>query len=100
MHLVRQHYAQPGVTVTESKFLNEPGVGPREVDIVVEAEADGDPVIISLEVYQQGRRATVEWVEQQICKHRTLPTNKLVLVSASGFTRGALSLDPPVRWVG
>jgi hypothetical protein len=52
--------------------------------------ADGDPVVISLEVNQKGRRATVEWVEQQICKHRTLPTNRLVLVSASGFSRTAL----------
>jgi hypothetical protein len=27
VHLVRQHYARPGVTVTESRFLNDPGPG-------------------------------------------------------------------------
>jgi hypothetical protein len=91
VHLVRQHYAGPGVTVTESKFLHDPGLGDREVDIVVEAEADGDPVIISHEVNQRGRPATVEWAEQQIDKHRRLPTNKLVLVSRAGFSRKALA---------
>jgi len=89
VYLVRQHYAGPGVTVTESKFLHDPIVGGREVDIVVEAEADGDPVIISVEVNQKGRRASVEWVEQQIEKHRRLPTNRLVLVSRAGFSRNA-----------
>ncbi|MGH3852886.1 MAG: hypothetical protein ACRDR6_05195 [Pseudonocardiaceae bacterium] len=91
VHLVRQHYAGPGVTVTESKFLHDPVLGPREVDIVVEAEADGDRVVISLEVNQKGRAASVEWVEQQIDKHRRLPTNKLVLVSRAGFSRKALT---------
>jgi hypothetical protein len=91
VHLVRQQYAGPGVTVTESKFLHDPVVGEREVDIVVEAEADGDPVVISLEVNQKGRRASVEWVEQLIEKHSRLPTNKLVLVSRAGFSRTALT---------
>jgi hypothetical protein len=91
VHLVRQHYAGPGVTVTESKFLDDPMLGPREVGIVVGAEADGDPVVISLEVNERGRRASVEWVEQQIAKHRRLPTNKLVLVSKAGSTRTALT---------
>jgi hypothetical protein len=91
VHLVRQHYAGPGVTVTESKFLDDPVLGPREVDIIVEAEADGDPVIISLEVNERSRPASVEWVEQQIGKHRRLPTNKLVLVSKAGFTGMALT---------
>jgi hypothetical protein len=42
VHLVLQHYAGPDVTVTESKFLHDPDLGEREVDIFVEAEADGD----------------------------------------------------------
>jgi len=91
VHLVRQHHAGPGVTVTESKFLDDPVLGQREVDIVVEAEADGERVVISLEVNQRGRPASVEWVEQQIDKHRRLPTNKLVLVSRAGFSRKALT---------
>jgi hypothetical protein len=89
--MVRQHYAGPGVSVTESKFLHDPTLGPREVDIVVEATVDGDQIIISLEVNERGRRASVEWVEQQIEKHRRLPTNKLILVSRAGFSRKALT---------
>ncbi|WP_433211037.1 hypothetical protein ACQP00_49735 [Dactylosporangium sp. CS-047395] len=88
---MRQHYAGPGVTVSESKLLYDPVLGLREVDIVVEAKADGDHVVISLEVNQRGRPASVEWVEQQIDKHRRLPTNKLVLVSRAGFSRRALT---------
>jgi len=83
--------------VTESKFLQDPLVGEREVDIVVEAEADGDPVVISLEVNERGRAAPVDWVEQQIEKHRRLPTNKLVLVSRAGFSRKALTRGVPWR---
>jgi hypothetical protein len=49
VHLVLQHYAGPGVTVTEWKFLHDPDLGEREVDIF-EAEADGDPIVISIEV--------------------------------------------------
>ena len=79
------------MTVTESKFLHDPDLGPREVDIVVEAEADGDPVVISIEVNEKSRRASVDWIEQQIDKHRRLPTNKLVLVSRAGFSRTALT---------
>jgi hypothetical protein len=89
--MVRQHYAGPGVSVTESRFFYDPVLGPREVDIVVEAAVDGDQIIISLEVNERGRRASVEWVEQQIEKHRRLPTNKLVLVSKAGFSRRALT---------
>lgn len=38
------------MTVTESKFLHDPDLREREVDIFVEAEADGDPIVISIEV--------------------------------------------------
>jgi hypothetical protein len=92
VHLVRQHVAQPGVTVTESKLLRDAVLGiEREVDIVVEGKFDGEPVIISLEVIEHTRPATLTWVEQIISKHRNLPTNRLLLVSKSGFTPNALA---------
>ena len=68
-----------------------PGVDPREVDIVVEGEFDGDRMVTSIEVIEHGRRASITWVEQQINKHRTLPTNKLILISKSGFSSNALA---------
>jgi hypothetical protein len=39
VHLVRQHYATPGVAVTESKWMFDPTANKnREVDIVIEGE--------------------------------------------------------------
>ena len=36
------------------------------------------------------RPQTVEWVESMHGKHQSLPTNRLVLVSRSGFTKEAI----------
>jgi hypothetical protein len=47
VHPLRRHSAGPGVIVPEPKYVRDPVLGPREVDIVVEAEADGDAVVIS-----------------------------------------------------
>jgi hypothetical protein len=92
VRLVRQHFAQSGVTVTESKFLRDAVLGiEREVDIVVEGKFDGEPVVVSIEVIEHGRPAPLPWVEQMIAKHRNLPTNRLILVSKSGFTQNALA---------
>jgi hypothetical protein len=90
VNFVRKHWAQPGVTVTESKFLYDAQSQiEREVDIVIEGNFDGEPVVTSVEVIEHSRPATIEWVEQQINKHRYLPTNRLVLVSKSGFSKNA-----------
>jgi hypothetical protein len=89
--MLRQQTAAPDVTVTESKELLDPRLGAkREVDVVVEGPFDGEPVVTSIEVIEHNRRASITWVEQQINKHRTLPTNRLVLVSKSGFTKNGL----------
>lgn len=62
----------------------------REVDIVIEGDLDGEPIVISIEVIEHNRPAPLPWVQQQIEKHRHLPTNRLVLISKSGFSRAAL----------
>jgi hypothetical protein len=91
--MVRQHYAQPGVTITESKYLRDAVTGiDREVDVVIEGTFDGEPMIISVEVIEHKRPASMTWVEQMLRKHRDLPTNRLLLVSKSGFSVNALSL--------
>jgi len=70
-----------------------PGVRKREIDIRVEAEVDGLPVYIGIEASaSKSRRKSVEWVERMNGKHDHLATSKLVLVSSSGFTKGALAL--------
>jgi hypothetical protein len=92
VRLVRQQPAQPGVTVIESKFLRDAVLGiEREADIVVEGEFDGEPMVISIEVIERGRPAALSGMQEMIAKHRGLPTNRLVLVSKSGFTRNALA---------
>ena len=92
VRLVRQHYARPGVTVTESKILLDVVRGiEREVDVVIEGDFDGEPMTISVEVIEHGRPASVTWVDQMLRKHRDLPTNRLLLVSKSGFTSGAVA---------
>jgi hypothetical protein len=48
VHFVRKHYAQPGVTVTESKLFHDSHAGiDREVDVVIEGNFDGEPMLIS-----------------------------------------------------
>jgi hypothetical protein len=70
-----------------------PGVRKREVDIRVVAERDGLPVYIGIEASaSKSRRKSVEWVERMYGKHDHLSTSELVLVSSSGFTKGALAL--------
>lgn len=84
------HQLMGEATVTESKFLYDSAADTnREVDIVIELQAGEYPVIIGVECQGRGRVASVEWVEQMAMKHETLPTNKLILVSQSGFTTAA-----------
>lgn len=87
--LLHEQFAGGGI-VTESKLLPDSRTGKRrEVDIVIEAPVVEYPIIMSIECIDHNRPASVEWVEQMMAKHADLPTNKLVLVSRSGFTRQA-----------
>jgi hypothetical protein len=63
----------------------------REVDVVATATVGGYSIMISIEVRDHRRSADVTWVEQMAQKHADLPTSKLALWSASGFTKGALA---------
>lgn len=96
VHAVREQTARPGLTVTESKELPDARLGiPREVDVVVEGPFDGEHVVTSLEVIEHSRPADLTWVQGQIEKHRTLPTNRLVLVSKKGSPR---TPREPLTW--
>ncbi|MCZ8011306.1 MAG: hypothetical protein ACK5U0_04700 [Gemmatimonas sp.] len=78
-------------SVTESEMLTDSRTGEqREVDIVIRSEIGGYPVIIGVECVDHGRPATVQWVEGMLGKHADLPTDKLILVASSGFSRQAL----------
>ena len=76
--------------VTESKFLRDRVTGlEREVDIVIEIENGPYRVVIGVECRAHGRKQAIEWVEQAHTKHQNL-TDKLILVSKSGFTPEAI----------
>jgi hypothetical protein len=89
--LIKKHLAGHA-TVTESHELTDASTGAlREVDITIELEVAGHPVMISLECRSHRRKQTVSFVEEMHSKHLFLPTNSLVLVSSSGFTREAVA---------
>lgn len=88
-----QHSVTDDAVVTESKMLPNIRTGsPVEVDIVIEAETGTIPMIIGIECTATARAATVEWAREMIGKHQDLPTDKLVLVSQSGFSTEAEGL--------
>jgi hypothetical protein len=86
-----QHQLSADAVVSESKLLPNLRSGSLvEVDIVIEASTGGIPLTISVEcTTSTSRAATVEWVREMIGKHQDLPTDKLVLVSGSGFSHEA-----------
>ncbi|MEM9033342.1 MAG: hypothetical protein AAGD18_02020 [Actinomycetota bacterium] len=91
VYYVKEHLASAGAIVTESKLLLDGDSGKaREVDVVVEYTVGDDPITISIEVIAWARRASVTWVEAMLSKHARMPTNRLVLVSWSGFSPAAL----------
>ena len=78
------------MTVTESKFLHDSHLDiDVEVDVVIEGLFEGEHLTLSVEVVEHGRPVDVTWVQRQIARHEYLPTNKLLLVSRSGFSKNA-----------
>lgn len=89
LHIHRQ--LSPNAKVTELRMLREINSGEeREVDIVIETASGQYNITVSVECLGQGRPADVTWVEQMWAKHQKLTTDKLVLISKSGFTSQAL----------
>lgn len=72
--------------VTESAMLTDRvNEEQREVDILVVAEAGGYTVQIGIEAISWARPADTPWIEKMRAKHENLTTDKLILVSESGF---------------
>ncbi|WP_052540823.1 restriction endonuclease [Mycobacteroides abscessus] len=80
-----------GATVRESVELMDAAANePREVDIVAVGAVAGHQTIVCIECRDWQRRQDVLWVEQANTKFNDLGANVRVLVSSSGFTKGAL----------
>ena len=86
-HVQRQLTAN--AVVQESAFLQDRALNGanREVDVVIRSRVGEHDLVVSVECLDQKRAASVEWVEQMAEKHKSLPTSKLVLVSARGFSK-------------
>jgi hypothetical protein len=89
VYFIKRHLA-PDATVTESAQLRDRVTGQqREVDVLVTGHIAGHPLQIGIECRSRSRKDAVSWVEEMRAKHDDLPTDRLVLVSASGFSRAA-----------
>ncbi len=87
--LIHEQLAE-GAVVTESKMLTDLETGAdREVDVVIEQEVAGSKITIGVECTDLNHPATVEWVERMSGKHSKLPTDRLILLSRSGYTSNA-----------
>jgi hypothetical protein len=77
--------------VTESAMLQDRVTGgQREVDVLVVATTATFQVNLGIEVISWSRAADTPWVEKMRAKHDNLPTDKLILVSESGFSAPAM----------
>lgn len=87
--IVHEHMAE-GSTVEESVMVQPVRGGEaQEVDVLITSTAHGHGVTIGVEALNRKRRAGIDWVAEMEAKHRDLHTDKLILFSASGFTKGA-----------
>ena len=91
IEMLKKLLAPQGCIVTPSKMLLDCELNElREVDVVAEMTVDGHLFAQSFEVVGRGRPMDITWVDGMIRKHETLPTDRLYLVSWSGFTEAAL----------
>lgn len=90
--IVQRHMAD-GALIEESASLpNRLTSEGREVDVVLTSHVGGHRVVVAVEATSLTRPADSSWVERMVGKHANLPTNSLILVSESGFTKQARSL--------
>lgn len=89
--MIKKHIAGDAKVAESAELIDLVSGEKREVDVCIEADVAGHTVIVSLECRDHKRAQAVGWVEEMYAKHSRLPTGRLVLVSSSGFTSGALT---------
>ena len=88
--LLQHQIAGEKVVVTESKMMTDRVTGElAEVDVAVEFEMNGFPVIMGFEVRDTNRKIDRNAAFGIVAKYRRL-VDKIIIVSKAGFTRGAL----------
>ena len=89
IRLFHEQLHAPHAVVESEMLLNRISGRRREVDVVIHLDIGGLKFITSVECRDRKRPASIGWVEEMYAKHQNLPTNKLILVSSSGFTEQA-----------
>jgi hypothetical protein len=90
VHALYEALKPPGGTVTESAQVFEATSGvSREVDILAETCAYGTPLRIAVEVRRRAKTDNVQWIDALVGKYRDLDLDKVIAVSASGFSEAA-----------
>lgn len=87
--LVKQLAPQGAVARSSVELLERESGARREVDTLIEIGAGVTMVRIAIECREHGRRADVGWIDELIGKYSRLPIDRVVAVSASGFSRAA-----------
>jgi hypothetical protein len=82
--------AEDGVKVEESAMLPDKDSGEqREVDVLMTGKVGGIPMTVQVEATARAEPADVKWVEMEIGLHESVKTDRLILISESGFTATA-----------
>ena len=93
--------AASGAVVSESASLVDRVTGQsREVDVLIACEVAGHRLLVGVECRGRTRRDDVGWVEEMRAKHDDLPIDRLILVSASGFTAARRRQGPALQHRG
>ncbi|MGA2160973.1 MAG: restriction endonuclease [Methanoregula sp.] len=80
-----------GATITSPDHIIDKVTNvPREVDISVKFQKGSHNFLIVLECRDRKTKGGVEWIEQITQKTRDIGANKVIAVSTSGFTKGAI----------
>lgn len=86
---IKEHQL-PDARVVSPEFVPDKDTGhPREVDIGIRAQRDGEPVFIAIECRDRRSVQAVEWIEQLICKKQSIGADVLVAVTSSRFSKPA-----------
>jgi hypothetical protein len=89
-HIARQ-LAPHGAVVSESVEVREQGIAGtfREIDTLIEVGVGITRIRVAIECRERGRRASVQWIDELIGKYAFLPVDRILAVSAAGYSRAA-----------
>src|SRR5258708_5578560 len=80
-----------GATVKSPDYILDAVTGePREVDAAIPYDADGAPVLITLECRERSRVQDVTWIEQLVTNRAHIKADRTIAISSSGFPEPAL----------